>query len=356
MFTSAADISDDENEPVATAATNFANDLSGSELRAHLASGESIVILDVRPAAHYYRGHVRSAVSLCVGAAAMRADDASTALAVIERQDGLDAGARHALKMLPLAETVIVYDSGAPPGQREGPAFWLGDLLAAEGAGQVAVLRGGYGRFATEHGDCCAAPPPSAGHSSAAGVLDLTPKGAAAALPAARCFQTNDGHFDVWVGGARDAADRAFLDRNRITHIINCTKELPSRFNGTNDYSGEQPLHYLKLGVLDECEADLGSHLDGCVAFLEEARRTAVARSGRGAGAMGSGALVHCYMGRSRSVTVAAAFIGYMRHCTAEQALETVRVAKPDARPNTGFMKQLDDWLGANQKCGRAPK
>ena len=335
--------SDDDEPPVASL-------ISPAALKARIDDWSGgLVVLDVRPAAHFYRGHVRGAVHVCVSNRAMQAPNAAAALAAIESQDGLDTGTRHALQQLPLAETVVVYDSGAPDGSREGPAFCFADLLAADAGAPVAVLGGGYTAFARSHPHQCVVPPPSAGHSSSAGVVSLAPKGAASAAPATCCFEADEGRFQLWVGGARDAADRAFVDRHRITHIINATKELPSRFNGTNDHTGEQPLRYMKLGVLDECEVDLGSHLDGCVAFLEAARAAAVDRPA------GNGALVHCHMGRSRSVTVAAAFIAAVRGCSAQEALEQIRERRPDARPNDGFREQLEHWVAEKSVNVTAP-
>ena len=55
-------------------------------------------------------------------------------------------------------------------------------------------------------------------------------------------------------------------------------------------------------------------------------------------------ALVHCFMGRSRSVTVAAAFACAELGMGAEEALATIRAAKPDAAPNQGFRRLLERW------------
>jgi predicted protein tyrosine phosphatase/rhodanese-related sulfurtransferase len=334
--------SDDDEPPVASL-------ISPADLKAYIDDWSGgLVVLDLRPAAHFYRGHVRGAVHVCVSNHA--APNAAAALAAIESQDGLDTGTRHALQQLPLAEMVVVYDSGAPDGSREGPAFCFADLLAADAGAPVAVLGGGYTAFARSHPLQCVVPPPSAGHSSSAGVVSLTPKGAASAAPATCCFEADEGRFQLWVGGARDAADRAFIDRHRITHIINATKELPCRYNGTNDHTGVQPLRYMKLGVLDECEVDLRSHLDGCVAFLEAARAAAVDRPA------GNGALVHCYMGRSRSVTVAAAFIAAVRGGSAQEALEQIRERRPEAPPNDGFREQLEHWVAERSGDVPAPR
>ena len=320
-------------------------ELSPSELSKRIVesggSYGSLLILDLRPTEHYFHGHVKGAVNAPVGPAAMRATTAAIAIAAL---DDLDAAASRALEhQLPLFEGVVLYDGGAPAGVRAGPAFHLGNLLAADGGPDVAVLTGGYRAFLTQQPQLCVSRQHSEGHRSAAGTIDLIPEGSASALPATVCFE--DGRFRLWVGGARDAADRAFVDRHRITHILNTAKELPSRFDGALDHTGEKPLHYLKLGLRDECEEDVGGRLDECLAFLDAARQATLASSSHDGGA----ALVHCYMGRSRSVIVAAAFLAATRGLSAEAALEIIRAQRPDAWPNDGFRRQLAEWVGARQ-------
>jgi predicted protein tyrosine phosphatase len=52
--------------------------------------------------------------------------------------------------------------------------------------------------------------------------------------------------------------------------------------------------------------------------------------------------LVHCVQGRSRSVSVCAAFLLSRKHVTTlEQALDLIRKARPYAKPNIGFLAAL---------------
>ena len=54
----------------------------------------------------------------------------------------------------------------------------------------------------------------------------------------------------------------------------------------------------------DSPEAELSTHFDDCFAFMQEAL------------AGGGGVLVHCFAGRSRSVTVLLAFLMRQQHLT----------------------------------------
>lgn len=51
--------------------------------------------------------------------------------------------------------------------------------------------------------------------------------------------------------------------------------------------------------------------------------------------------LLHCHEGKSRSITLALAYLMQTKHWTLKQALEFVTEARPCASPNAGFMTQL---------------
>ena len=294
---------------------------------------DDVLVLDVRPAAHYYREHIRGAISAPAVPAMLRASDSTTALSAIEADDGFDAASRHSLQLamqrLLLCELVVVYDSGGPSG--DGPAFHLAKLLTNDGAAaEVSVLQGGYTAFARleQHASLRVRPPSSVG--SRTGSLDLTPKGIDSADPATCCLELDGGRFRLWIGGARDAGNRPFLVHNAVSHILNCTKELPNRYAADD----ELDLHYLKLGLRDECEEDLASRLDSCVAFLAAARAHALERTQSSCDGLPADALprscsvlVHCYMGRSRSVAASVAYmVSGRRSC---------RVADAQPQPHT---------------------
>ncbi|KAK1762074.1 protein-tyrosine phosphatase-like protein [Phialemonium atrogriseum] len=62
----------------------------------------------------------------------------------------------------------------------------------------------------------------------------------------------------------------------------------------------------------------------------------------------GGKVLVHCWAARSRSAAVAAAYLMRWMRWTAAQALGHVAAARPDVRPNPGFVRQLEVW----KACG----
>jgi protein-tyrosine phosphatase len=58
--------------------------------------------------------------------------------------------------------------------------------------------------------------------------------------------------------------------------------------------------------------------------------------------------LVHCAFGVSRSAAVCAAWLIARRHMTLQQAMEQIRVARPEVSPNIGFVAALR----ALEQCG----
>lgn len=56
--------------------------------------------------------------------------------------------------------------------------------------------------------------------------------------------------------------------------------------------------------------------------------------------------LVHCKMGVSRSAATVAAYAMKQYGWTLEQALRHVQELRPIARPNPGFLRQLQTYQG----------
>nr|XP_028951475.1 dual specificity protein phosphatase 1-like [Malus domestica] len=81
--------------------------------------------------------------------------------------------------------------------------------------------------------------------------------------------------------------------------------------------------------VADRVCTDLKQHFDECIEYIDEAKRS------------GGGVLVHCFVGRSRSVTIIVAYLMKKHGMSISQALEHVKSRRPQASPNAGFISQL---------------
>ncbi|CAA7398788.1 unnamed protein product [Spirodela intermedia] len=136
----------------------------------------------------------------------------------------------------------------------------------------------------------------------------------------------------LFLGSVGAAFRRDALKELNVTHILTVAKSLEPAF--PNDFV------YKKIEVLDSPYMDLAQHFDACIEFIDEARRE------------GGAVLVHCFAGRSRSVTIVAAYLMKKHHMSVYEALTQVKIKRPQISPNHGFIQQLE----AFERLLRAPK
>uniref|UniRef100_A0A1I8JH12 aldehyde dehydrogenase (NAD(+)) n=1 Tax=Macrostomum lignano TaxID=282301 RepID=A0A1I8JH12_9PLAT len=127
------------------------------------------------------------------------------------------------------------------------------------------------------------------------------------------------------VGSQDAAADGPTLHRYRISHVVNlahpAVRPRPPpeiRLDAT-----------LQLAVLDTDQQQLRPHLAGVADFIDACRDS------------GGVCLLHCNAGVSRAPTFAAAYLILRCGLGFEAALAQVRAARPAARPNANFLRQL---------------
>jgi len=109
-----------------------------------------------------------------------------------------------------------------------------------------------------------------------------------------------------------------------ITHIVSLLGERPAdipHFYGSK----------LWCQIDDAPEADLSPAMLEALPFIE----TAIASGGR--------VLVHCEQGKSRSASVVVAFVRAWTGLGPQRALDFVQACRPQALPNWGFLKQLEE-------------
>lgn len=111
-----------------------------------------------------------------------------------------------------------------------------------------------------------------------------------------------------------------------ITHTLCVGINVESPSNETIESLN---LRHLHVGVEDRPDEDITRIFHTCFDFIELAKR----ESGR--------VLVYCFQGKSRSVTVALAYL--MKHYGLPflTALDRIRSGRPSASPNLGFILQL---------------
>jgi dual specificity phosphatase 12 len=127
----------------------------------------------------------------------------------------------------------------------------------------------------------------------------------------------------IYIGCYQCASNLPALKSLGITHILNLmggAELFPQNFT------------YMMLNLVDSASQDLLSYLPQCMEFVERAMQD------------GTGILIHCAAGISRSGAVTVAYLMYADNIPLEPALQQVKRARPVVHPNCGFTRQLGMW------------
>lgn len=128
----------------------------------------------------------------------------------------------------------------------------------------------------------------------------------------------------LFLGSVGAASNKAVLKSLNITHVLLVANALVPAY--------PRDFKYKQVEVLDSVDTNLVQHFEECFSFIDEAKRE------------GGGVLVHCFAGRSRSVTVIVAYLMRTHHMSLSEAFELVRSKRPQAAPNQGFLLQLQNY------------
>jgi hypothetical protein len=136
---------------------------------------------------------------------------------------------------------------------------------------------------------------------------------------------------NVFVGSATVAGDAALLERNGITHSVNCASQVVNSLSS---------LLCLDIAMNDGGDENILSHIWSTTVFIEDA----LAAQGK--------VLVHCVEGVSRSIAVVIGFLILTRRMSYTSAFGLVRQKRRVASPHPKFIAQLQqlcEILGSAQ-------
>lgn len=128
----------------------------------------------------------------------------------------------------------------------------------------------------------------------------------------------------LFIGSIGAAYNKTNLLATDITHVLCVAGSIRAAF--------EHDFVYQTVDVRDKADEHLSVHFETCHSFIDECLES------------GGKVLIHCFAGVSRSSTVLTSYL--MKHCkwTRDRALEHIRLFRPQANPNSGFMQQLSDY------------
>lgn len=124
----------------------------------------------------------------------------------------------------------------------------------------------------------------------------------------------------IILGDINDAKNNEFLSFHKVTHVVNCTKEVPNFFPGR--------YNYCNLNLEDNPHQPLKQSLEQSRVFISDC----LARGGT--------VFVHCYAGVSRSASVVIYYIMKSNRVSYERAYVYVKDRR-NINPNIGFRNEL---------------
>jgi len=130
----------------------------------------------------------------------------------------------------------------------------------------------------------------------------------------------------IYLGGYENARDKETLkDKLKITHVLNCATELNNYF--------PKIFKYRKLDLMDREKQNISSTFETAFEFIDQALQY---KKGK--------CFVHCQEGKSRSVTIVAAYLMSRHKFSLDNALATITSKRRLAQPNKGFLKELRNF------------
>jgi protein tyrosine phosphatase len=156
------------------------------------------------------------------------------------------------------------------------------------------------------------------------------------------------GDYPIWLGSRVPARNKKWLDYHRISHILDV---------GSPNLMLFPDIHYKKIFIDDDVNAPIFLYFNECINFINEA----ITR--------GTGILVHCFAGISRSATIILAWMIRMYFqdrriiqssdfdyiclsdlsCGVDNFVSHLRKFRGIIQPNDGFMAQLETFFQNEQ-------
>ena len=134
------------------------------------------------------------------------------------------------------------------------------------------------------------------------------------------------GVINEWMvlGNEDCARDKAFLDKNGITHILICAEGCEMFYEGQYKY---------KVIYLDDSpDQNILKYFKDAFDFINEAAIT----KGK--------IYIHCVMGISRSASIVIGYLMYMNKLSYNEAYMHVKSKRQQISPNSGFIQQLQHF------------
>jgi hypothetical protein len=137
-------------------------------------------------------------------------------------------------------------------------------------------------------------------------------------------FEANKIIKNIYLGSIDSVYDKENLQKFNIKNVISVLPEFNAPF--PNDFN------YFIINANDTTQTNLFDIFEETNNFIEESLNNDEA------------ILIHCMMGRSRSVTILSAYIIKTFGFTPTKTIEFIKSIRPIIEPNPYFLQQLDEY------------
>ncbi|XP_029533141.1 dual specificity protein phosphatase 10 [Oncorhynchus nerka] len=290
------------------------------------------VIIDCRPFMEYNKSHIQGAVHINCSDKISRRRLQQGKITVLDLLSCRESSGKDSFKSI-FSKEIVVYDENTMDPQRvtsSQPLHVVLDSLRREGKDPI-VLKGGLSSFRQNHQSLCdhslhlhESLDASMGVSGASGHTGVLPH--SMSLPSTPDIENADLTPILpflYLGNEHDAQDAHTLKRYNISFVLNVTTHLPLYHYDTGLFS------YKRLPATDSNKQNLRQYFEEAFEFIEEAQQA------------GTGLLIHCQAGVSRSATIVIAYLMKHTWMTMTDAYKFVKTRRPIISPNLNFMGQL---------------
>ena len=133
----------------------------------------------------------------------------------------------------------------------------------------------------------------------------------------------------LFLGTSEHALDETLLARLGMTHVVNCTKDVPNEFEKKNRQGFQLSYHRVPVDDMENEPIDLyfSSTINFIAAAIDEKQSNKV--------------LVHCVAGLSRAAAIVIAFLVAHKKMGFKAAHDLLKGKRQRVRPNVGFAFHL---------------
>jgi len=129
---------------------------------------------------------------------------------------------------------------------------------------------------------------------------------------------------NIYIGNKNTSVMKKYLKEIGITHIVRVGEGLEDHYKKDFDY--------LSIDIWDNTESNIYPYFEPVIWFIDKC----IKNKGK--------VLVHCYMGKSRSVTLVCCYLMKKENYDTNKALEIIKKHRDIADPNYAFESQLNEF------------